>query len=188
MKERILKAVVEEIQESGMRFTVDDITHRMGISKKTIYEHFASKEEIIKTIVERMLEESDQKTNQIFTDQSLSFVEKIKNLMLVLPEYYQIYDRPVLDGMKRYYPNLWQKINDSLQEDWNDLEQLIEEGIQKGEIVSHYSMIIIMKVLKETFNTTFDQSFFYKNNITVREALSQIVDLLLYGMIPENKR
>lgn len=183
-----MRAVVEEIQMSGMRFTVDNITERMGISKKTIYEHFSSKEEIIQTIVERILKETDEKTNNIIADQTLTLIEKVKNLMLVLPEYYQIYDRPVLEGMKRYYPDLWQNINDSLQEDWEELEQIIEEGIKQGEVESNYSTVVIMKVLIEAFNTTFDQGFFYQNNITVNEALTQIVDILLYGIIPEDKR
>jgi AcrR family transcriptional regulator len=188
MKERILKAVVEEIQEKGMRFTIDDVTQRLGISKKTVYEHFSTKEEIIKTIVSRILEEADQKTNEIIADDSLSFIDKIKALMQVLPEYYQIYNRPVLDEMKRYYPEQWVHIETSLEEDWDDIRVLIEEGIKTEEVVTSYSITVIMKVLKEAINTTLDQTFFYKNNITVTEALSQTVDILLYGIIPEDKR
>ncbi|QTM98070.1 TetR family transcriptional regulator [Sediminibacillus dalangtanensis] len=188
MKERIIKQVVEEIQQSGMRFTVDDITNQLGISKKTIYEHFSSKEEIIETIVDNILEETDQKTNQLMADDSISFIDKIKQLMQVLPEYHQIYDRPILDEMKRYYPDQWVKMEDALEEDWDDLQKLIEQGIETGEIVSNYSIPVIMKVLIEAINTTLDQHFFNKNNITVAEALSQIVDILLYGLVPENKR
>ncbi|WP_110943279.1 TetR/AcrR family transcriptional regulator [Virgibacillus senegalensis] len=188
MKERIIKQVVEEIQKSGMRFTVDDITNQLGISKKTVYEHFSSKEEIVQTIVDNILEETDQKTNQLLADDAIPFIDKIKQLMQVLPEYHQIYDRPVLDEMKRYYPDLWVKIDEALQEDWEDLQQLIEQGMETGEISSDYSVSVIMKVLVEAINTTLDQHFFNKNNITVAEALSQIVDILLYGLIPENKR
>ncbi|MDC3413160.1 TetR/AcrR family transcriptional regulator [Terrihalobacillus insolitus] len=188
MKERILKAVVEEIQEKGMRFTIDDVTHRLGISKKTVYEHFDSKEQIIKTIVEQILDEADQKTNDIIADDELSFIVKMKELMQVLPEYYQIYNRPVLDEMKRYYPDQWVQIETSLEEDWADIRLLIEEGIKTGEVVTGYSITVIMKVLIEAINTTLDQTFFYKNNITVREALSQTVDILLYGIIPDDKR
>ncbi|UFT99754.1 TetR/AcrR family transcriptional regulator [Radiobacillus kanasensis] len=188
MKEKILRAVVEEIQMSGMRFTVDDITKRMGISKKTIYEHFASKEEIIQTIIDDILVETDQKTNEIMANQLLTFIEKIKQLMVVLPEYYQIYDRPVLEGMKRYYPDQWQKINDSLEEDWLEIEELVNAAMKHGEVIDTYSIVIIMKVLREAVDTTYDQNFFFKNNITVNQALTEIVDLVLYGMIPEDKR
>ncbi|QDP39095.1 TetR/AcrR family transcriptional regulator [Radiobacillus deserti] len=188
MKEKILRAVVEEIQESGMRFTVDDVTKRLGISKKTIYEHFVSKEEIIQTVIDQVLVETDQKTNEIMDNLSLTFIEKIKQLMVVLPEYYQIYDRPVLEGLKRYYPEQWQKINDSVEEDWLDIEELLKEAMNHGEVVQTYSVVIIMRLLREAFDTTFDQSFFYKNNITVNQALTEIVDLVLYGMIPDNKR
>ncbi len=188
VKERIIKQVVEEIQQSGMRFTVDDITNQLGISKKTVYEHFSSKEEIIETIVDNILEETDQKTNQLMADDSISFIDKIKQLMQVLPEYHQIYDRPILDEMKRYYPDQWVKMEDALEEDWDDLQKLIEQGMETGEIVSNYSIPVIMKVLIEAINTTLDQHFFNKNNITVAEALSQIVDILLYGLVPENKR
>lgn len=188
MRERILKAVIEEIQQRGMKFTVDDVTRRLGISKKTIYEYFSSKEEIIETIVERIVEETNEKSNEIINDYSLSIIEKVRNVLNVLPEYYQVYDRPILEEMKRYYPDQWVKIDASLTDDWDELKNLIEEGMDQGEIISKYAAPVIMRVLIEGINTTLDQRFFLNNNLTVTEALADIVDILFYGLIPEDKR
>ncbi|GGM34062.1 TetR family transcriptional regulator [Paraliobacillus quinghaiensis] len=187
MKRRILKSVAEEIQVTGLRFKLDDIAQNIGISKKTIYAHFDSKAAIIDSIVTQVITETDEKTNAIFSDQHLSVVEKIKQLMLVMPEYYQIYDRPVLDEMKRYYPEEWQAVHDSLEEDWNDLEEFINGAVIKGELVTDYHIAIIMKILRDAFQMTFDQRFFKQNNITVEEGLTEVIDIFLFGIIPRKK-
>lgn len=53
IKDRIMKAFIEEIREKGMKFSMDDLARRLGISKRTLYEHFSSKVEILETIMSR---------------------------------------------------------------------------------------------------------------------------------------
>jgi hypothetical protein len=45
-----------------------------------------------------------------------------------------------------------------------------------------------MKLFIDSANATLDQKFFSNNNISVPQALETIVDILLYGLVPEGKR
>ena len=47
MKERVINAAVEEFGKSGLRFTMDDVAKNLGISKKTLYKIYDSKEEML---------------------------------------------------------------------------------------------------------------------------------------------
>ncbi|HEX6923256.1 MAG TPA: TetR/AcrR family transcriptional regulator [Bacillales bacterium] len=187
MKERIVKAFVEEIEEKGMKFTMDDLAKRIGISKRTLYEHYSSKQQILEEIVEQTLTEIDEKTKSILENDELALIEKIRGVFTVLPAHLELFDLRILEQMKRSFPEQWQKINAALQDDWDELRGLIEKGIKLGEIAD-INVGLLMKLFLDSANSTLDQRFFAKNNLSVPEALNGILDILLYGLIPENKR
>lgn len=186
MRDRITKAVIEEIHDKGIKFTMDDLAGRLGISKRTLYEHCSSKVEVLDNIIEQTLREADEKTIQIVEDPELSLIDKIKGVMTVLPNHYELYDLKILDQLKRYFPEQWTKVNDALQDDWNTLRVLIEQGIREG-IIRDMNVNLIMKLIIDATNSTLDQRFFLKNHISVTQALSSIVEVLLYGLMPRNE-
>lgn len=182
-----MSAFIEEIYDKGMKFSMDDLARRLGISKRTLYEHFSSKVEILETIIQQSFQEGDEKTQRILDDDSLSLIEKIKGVMLVLPTHYEFYDLRILEQMKRYYPEQWAIVDSALSDDWQTLRKLIEQGIQEGLIVN-MNVTLLMKLIVDAVNSTLDQRFYMKNQITVSQALSAIVDVLLFGLVPVDKR
>ncbi|MGJ7911259.1 TetR/AcrR family transcriptional regulator [Neobacillus sp. LXY-1] len=181
MRERIIKAFIEEIHDKGMKFTMDDLAIRIGVNKRYIYQHFSSKVEILELIIDQTLHESNAKTEQIMADTSLSLIEKIRGVCTVMPTYFEFYDFKILEQMKRYYPEQWAKVNAALSE-WEALRLLIEEGIQQGELIEINTSLAIKLIIDAT-NSIFDQRFYMENNITLPEALSSIVDVILFGLV-----
>lgn len=183
MRERIMKAFMEELQDKGIKFTMDDLARRLGISKRTLYEHFSSKAEVLDTIIEQTLEEGDAKTNEIIEDKSLSLMDKMKAVMTVLPNHFELYDIRILEQMKRVYPEQWVKIDKALKDDWDTLRILIEQGMEAGTIRKQ-NVAFIMKVILDAVNSTLDQRFFAQQNIALPEALEAIADVIMYGLVP----
>ena len=181
MQVRIMKAFIEEIHNKGMKFTMDDLAKRLGISKRTLYEHFPSKIDILDTIIEQTLAEFDEKTEKIIQDDQLSLLEKIKSVITVVPKYNEFYDLRILEQMKRFYPEQWERIHNALNQ-WDALRELIEQGIREGLIVER-NVQLIMKLIIDATNSALDRRFFLENSITVSDALNSIVDILLFGLI-----
>jgi AcrR family transcriptional regulator len=189
LKERILLAAITELKSNGIRFTMDNVAKRIGISKRTLYQYFPSKALIIEAIVDITLMQLEQETNEIIEHEQLSIIDKIKGVISLLPSHYQIYDLRILEDMERYYPEQWAKVDAELKDDWKALERLFIKGIEKGEIVSDYPLPIIMKLLTDTTKGVLkDQSFCINNKIDVSEALAHIGDMLLHGLIVKNKK
>lgn len=187
IKDRIMKGFIEEIRDKGMKFSMDDLARRLGISKRTLYEYFSSKVEILESIIEQTFQEGDEKTQRILENDNLTTIEKIKGVMMVLPTHYEFYDLRILEQMKRYYPEQWATVDASLSDDWQTLRKLIEQGIRDGEIID-MNVTLMMKLIVDAVNSTLDQRFYMRNQITVSQALSAIVDVLLYGLVPADKR
>lgn len=187
IKERIIKAAIEEIHEKGVKFSVDDLAKRLGISKRTMYQYFPSKMEILDTIIDQIFNEMNEKAMKIIEDDQLSLLEKIKSVITVLPDHYEIISLTILDQLKRYYPEQHAKMSSYLEDDWELLRGLIEQGMREGVIVN-MNLSLVMKVVIDTMNSTLDQKFYRENNITISEALAGIVDILLFGLVAKNKR
>lgn len=184
MKARIMKAFLEEIDDKGMKFTMDDLARRLGISKRTLYQNFSSKAEILDAIIDSTLVEFDEKTERIVSDPNLSLIEKIKGAITVVPKYHEFYDWKILEQMKKTYPEQWERVNAALNQ-WDALRELIEKGIREGLIVDQ-NVPFLIKVIVDATNSTLDRQFFLENSITVTEALDSIVDILLFGLVKKD--
>ncbi|PIC86784.1 TetR family transcriptional regulator [Sporosarcina sp. P20a] len=184
MKARIMKAFLEEVHEKSMKFTMDDLAKRLGISKRTLYEHFSSKTEILDAIIDSTLQEFDEKTDIIMKDTELQLVDKIKKVITVIPKYNDFYNWQILDQMRKTHPEQWERVHTALHE-WDELRELIEQGIHEG-IIADQNVELLMKLIIDATNSTLDRKFFYENRITVTEALDSIVDILLFGFIKKS--
>lgn len=181
MKERILEAFVHEAHESGLKFTMDDLAKRLAISKRTLYEHFSSKTLILETLIKRTSDDMIRKTEQIIGNDQLSTLEKIKQSIRVMPQYYEFYDLRILEQLKKYYPEHWKSVHADLN-DWPQLRTLIQQGIREGIIVNK-NEALIMRLIMDSINLTLDQRFFLDNSVTLEDAIYSIVDILLFGLV-----
>lgn len=51
MNGRILSVTAQEMNLHGLKFTMDDIARRLGMSKKTLYKLFRSKDELVLSVI-----------------------------------------------------------------------------------------------------------------------------------------
>lgn len=51
--EAILDAAVEVLAERGVHAPIEEVARRAGVSKQTIYNHYGSKTELVRTLIER---------------------------------------------------------------------------------------------------------------------------------------
>ncbi len=183
MKNRIIQGFIEETRLNGIKFTMDDLAKRLGISKRTLYENFSSKLEILETIIDRTFSAHEEEARLIREDASLTLAEKIQQVILIIPKHNEFYDLRILEQLKRYYPEQWQRVDRELNR-WEDLEELLREGMEAG-IVKEQNMELLMKMILSAINITLDHKFFNDQSISMQEGVEAMSDVLLYGLIKE---
>lgn len=182
MKYRILQGFAEELKENGIKFTMDDLARRLGISKRTLYEHFSSKADILDVLIEDAFSEVDKRNESILQNEDIPVTEKIKEVMISLPTHIELVDRPTLEQIKRSFPEQWEKLSEMYTKEWDEMDTLIAQGIREGIIVNKNAALIV-KMIRGAVETAQDQHFYIVNNISITEALSQMADIILYGLI-----
>lgn len=183
MKARIIHAFIEETRNNGIKFTMDDLARRLGISKRTLYENFSSKVDILDSIIDSTLNEFDEQTRLIVENTELTLSEKIRKAIVVLPKYNEFYDLRILEQLKRSYPAQWERLDRDLHQ-WDELKGLLEEGIRTG-VIKDLNIDLLMKLIIEASNVTLDRQFFLGHSISVTETFEMIVDVLLTGFMLE---
>ncbi|MGM9569650.1 MAG: TetR/AcrR family transcriptional regulator, partial [Phascolarctobacterium sp.] len=133
MKQMILAAALEEINMRGLRFTMQDLAARMKVSKRSLYENFTSKEELVGSLLDDILAEMARQ-EQAICESIASPKEKLGQLLTVHPYEAEMFNKNIYEDLKRLFPNQWQKVEASRLERQQRIEQLLQEGIQQGEL------------------------------------------------------
>jgi AcrR family transcriptional regulator len=182
MKERILDAAIKVFNEKGLKFTMDDIARELSISKKTIYTVFRDKETLFFEMVDYCFDKIKESENAIVSDPTLGTVEKIRQILGVLPEGYRDIDFRQLYSLKTKYPKIYNKVEERLETGWENTFFLINRGIEEGSVRP-----IQIPILKTMFEATLEQFFqrdiLISNQISYQEALNQVVEILIDGIM-----
>lgn len=118
---------------------MDDIAHDLGISKKTLYQFFSDKTELVKKVIETTTDQSTAIMNGISAD--LNAIEELLEEMRILYEQIGTIN-PVLDyDLRKYYPEIYQNLFKNRREKMmmlliNNLEKGKREGLYREELNS----------------------------------------------------
>ena len=181
MRNRIMMATIEEINENGIKFTMAELAKRLAVSKSTLYEHFASKEELIGTVVDSLLENVRQQAEEIFNS-DLNIKEKLKALLLTEPNLGGLISSRFVFDLKRYMPEVWKRCDEYREYSWQRVEALLDQGITTGYL-RPIDLAIAKVIYNATINELLHENFLIKNNLTVLDTIGKAMDILYYGMV-----
>ncbi len=182
MYERIVDEATKQISNYGFRkFTVDELTAELGISKKTIYKYFKSKNELISAIVDNFVEMEKKHCAETMAGES-SWMDKFQRLFF-LGIKYRIPLR-LVNELNKFFPEEWEKINNLKQSKLALGEKLLVEGMSQGDIRTDITPKIILKSIDMiTLNIILAEDFYDHDKITFNDVLEEIQQLLFYGLL-----
>ncbi|MED1787457.1 TetR/AcrR family transcriptional regulator [Brevibacillus laterosporus] len=191
MQERIAMCVKEEIKQYGIKFTMANVAQLAGISTKTLYGIFVSKEELLAYIIQQDMQHYFDKETEILQNKQLGPIEKLKQLFLVIPSELITFDLRFLAELKRFYPDQWQIFNTLMHEGWDNISRFMEEGIAEGIFRPVNVKVFIQMFIGSLQQMTY-QSPLTQQQMTVQEALEAIMDIMVEGVRnkeiePENR-
>lgn len=185
MRGRIAESALNQILKHGLRkFTIDDITTDLGISKKTIYKNFASKSQIIECVLDTYVTEELAMQEKVMAS-TQSFRERFE--ALILPAEQQSIPTQVLAELQQFYPELWEKCAEAVHITRNKILQIYAEGMRNGEIRSDIHPAVIDLVVKNAIDGVLDYRFLSENDISMVQALNSVKSMVLYGIMLKNE-
>jgi len=133
MKEDIVKRALADFMKYGFKtITMDDLANGLGMSKKTLYEYFPSKNDLVEACLDYALEISC-KNAENFVQGEGSVIENVyRNQKKVLEIFNINSDRPIWE-LQKYYPKTYKRMESEFAKtDTLFVDKLLEKGWEEG--------------------------------------------------------
>lgn len=181
LREKILNAAIDEFEKKGLKFTMDDIAKNLGVSKKTIYQVYDTKESMLLALADYSFADIKRSERAIVEDQSMDIVTKIEKIMVVLPERYQNIGLQNLYQLQEKYPRIYSKVATYLSTDWDATIALLEQGMREGKI-KNISIPVLQTMVESTIQQFMANDVLVENKISYEEAMQEMIRILIDGI------
>ncbi|MDF2543973.1 MAG: transcriptional regulator, TetR family [Herbinix sp.] len=182
LKERVIEAVINEFNENGLKFTMDDIAKRIGISKRTLYMIVNDKETLLIEAINHCFSAMKENEQIILSDETMDLVEKINKVLAVLPLKYETLELSQLYQLKNKYPKIYAKIEYRLETGWEAVIDLLRQGIQTGRI-RNINLTVFQAMVNGTIEHFLSHRNLKENNIPYLQARQEMIRIILEGIV-----
>jgi AcrR family transcriptional regulator len=135
IQERVLALFVRY----GIRsITMNDIARELGISKKTLYNDFKDKEDLIKQVIDFDKSQSRKFLDELY-ESEINALEEIHRVNSRIHSYRSRYSPSFYYDLKRYFPETYRKW---IQDKRQNMYDLITKNLRKGKEEGFYRMEI----------------------------------------------
>jgi AcrR family transcriptional regulator len=156
-----LNNILQQVRKLYIRYgiksvTMDDVSHELGISKKTLYQHVTDKNDLVLKVFDLEITENCRKLDGAYEPGSNAIDQLFdvhKYVMDRLKEY-----SPVSDyDLKKYYPELYRKLDAIRRERiYNFIFSNLKKGKDEGLYRADLDVEIIAKIHATRIRNTFD--------------------------------
>jgi AcrR family transcriptional regulator len=183
VQERILQKATDLFVRYGIRsITMDEIALQLGISKKTIYQFYADKNELVDAVLETYLQ---QNKNCCEKDKGTAenAIHEIFLAMVMVQNMFENMNYSMLYDLEKYHPEAFQKF---VRYKYGFLYRVIKENLVRGikeELYREDINIEIMTALRlESMMLPFNQVAFPMNKFNMAEVHQQVIEHFLFGI------
>jgi TetR/AcrR family transcriptional regulator, cholesterol catabolism regulator len=183
VKERILSKATDLFMKYGIRsITMDEIAAQLGISKKTIYQFFTDKDDMVEAVIDREIGSNEMECMQ-FRDQSENAVHHVFLAMENLEEMLAATNPLMLYDLEKHHPRSYKKLREYK---YHFLHRIIidnlEAGIREENYRSDMQLDIVAKCRIESSFLVFNQDLFPHNRYKISEVNFELAMLFLHGI------
>jgi AcrR family transcriptional regulator len=185
-KSKILENSAKLFLRLGIRHvTMDDIANDLGISKRTLYENFESKESIISKIVDFHIDNERTQFEKIRSE-SENAIEMMIRLSTLIFHMYNKLHPSVMSDLKKFYSSSWTCIEGFHNEAIRDIiEQNIRLGINEGLYRSDIDPVVLSLLFIKQLQLFSDEMILNLEMKSKQEIIQQFFDYNMYGLMSE---
>jgi len=189
IKDRILKGAEELILKYSIRsVSMDDIARHLSISKKTIYQYFADKDEIVTTVAAYHMEKNRVQFDS-FRASAKDAIDELVRISICLRIDFQKMNPALLFDLQKYHSRAWNvwlehKQNHVRESIIANLKQGIAEGFYRPEINTE----ILANTRLELIQLAFDDRIFNPSKFSLTEVHLQLFEHFIYGLLTDKGR
>lgn len=182
--EKILSASADLFRQYGVKtITMDDIARRAGISKKTLYQHFANKSEVILESVSWYKNQITAQCQQTI-DTSGNPVEALVRTSMFMENTYCNINPHTLMELQRFFPDAYQLFRTKmLEEDVEMIKANLQQGIDEGYYRAAINPDIMARYRLEISLLIFQPNLMVSDRYDLLRVSAELLEHFIYGLM-----
>jgi AcrR family transcriptional regulator len=190
VKERILTKAADLFSRYGIRsITMDEIASQLGISKKTIYQFFTDKDDMVSAVIDQEIARNEMDCN-LFRQEAADAVQQVFLALESLDEMLKYTNPLMLYDLEKHHPRAFQKLREYK---YRFLYQILMDNIQWGMDTDVYrsdlQKDIVAKWRIESAFLVFNPDVFPHSRYKISEVNYELAMLFLHGVVaPKGKK
>jgi AcrR family transcriptional regulator len=183
---RILAAAERLFIEHGFaRVTMDEMASALGMSKKTLYRHFQSKEELCGAVLDTVFVAIDEALRAVVEDKETPFEERLPRYMAVVARAFETARGPLLRDLMREAPALYQRVIDERKAVvQRRTGALLADGVRAGALRDDVPTQFVVAMIMVNGEHLIQPERLAELGISARQAFEWAISVLLDGMRP----
>lgn len=189
LKEKIVAGAGNMFTKYGVRsVTMDDIARELAVSKKTIYQHFKDKDEIVTVATAAHMEMEKREFREI-AETAVNAIDEIARLSVCMRRNVAEINPSLLFDLQKYHRKAWDVYMEFKNEFiMNSIKSNLERGVKEGYYRKEIDpeMLAIFRV--EQVQMVFDDKIFPRNRFDFKEVQMQLFDHFVQGVATQKGR
>lgn len=183
VKERILETALKMFRTYGVKgVTMFDIARDCGISKKTVYEHFADKQALIDEGMQQLLTNHINYFTECLQTTDNAIEELVRNMNYVT-NLAKTLNPVMLYEIQKYHPDTWKSI-ESFKEDGMlcNIKKNLKRGMTEGLYRQNLQIDIVARMRQLQLEAAFDPIQYPADQFEMHAVMEQVTAHFILGI------
>jgi AcrR family transcriptional regulator len=188
-KNRIIETARTKFLSLGFsKVTMDELVAQLGISKKTMYQYFKSKDDLVTAVLETQIVFMSTNIKKIL-DAPVDFIEKLNTLWVFVGDSLSGISKQFQDDIRRFRPELWQRVEEVRRQNvFGNLRTLFEEGQRHGMLREDVNVEIVVAMFQDAVQGIVNPEVLVRHPFSAADAMRAIMRVLFEGVLTESAR
>lgn len=167
--------------------TMDDIAKHVGMSKKTIYQHFKDKNELVNILIKEKLSKQDSAMKD-GRSKAANAVEEIFYAIADIHHLLNSVNPKLFYDLQKYHPAAWLYFKNFKENNLRDsINTNLKRGVEEGYYRQEINLDILTQMRLDQVNLIFNQHDNYTNNkYNIAQVMIAITTHFLFGISNSN--
>lgn len=182
---RILSTAQQQLFAHGyVAVTMDSLAHELGMSKKTLYVYFPSKEALVERIIDCLGRSLRTRMEAVLADPALTFPQRVTGVVEVAGSTLARMSPAMLRELQRFAPQVYQKIDELRQENIPYLfGRLVRDGMAAGKVRTDVDPAFATEFWLQAIRGLVQPAVLDRTQLTLRQTLVKALHLFLSGLL-----
>lgn len=188
-KDKILSCAENLFRKYGIRsISMDDMAHHLSMSKKTIYESFADKNEIVYQIITVFRKKMEGLVEAI-SDKPANPIERLIRLFICITSMIRETSPTLIHDLQKYHENAWQILQD-FRDDFlaSKVKDIVTDGISKHYLNPTLDVNFYVTLFLQLVQLSGNEKLFPRAKYSEHAVAINLIDCLVSGIATEKGR